>query len=307
MDQQNYAADMVATPWDEGPADRIEQYASNLASRAHNLGHMVTHPGGESDMNAPLVNSVRQAALLEVHLDLGYLANDVRKMLAQQKSEAERSAQRAAMTSYGQGVADGVEKGKDYHAREVADAEARSLHGNPAAVRELAPVLTSKGHVAAWKIVHEDPDGTTFAREVYGTLADDVREGDTRAVVQAGPDRLLVGLDRVRFAGTLHALVAERDTADLVGVELLSFGTYRAQDSMDGSARLDVQITEMTEDEAAQGCKAGTYVRVQTAENNSGEQRVTVDLTLAQWNSLADAVETLYARHLVRREKDAEK
>lgn len=306
MDERGYAK---ITPWEEGPADRIESYAARLGMRAQEEGRRVTHPGEGADMNAPLVSAVRQAALLEVRDDLGYLANDVRKLLDADQDRRNAEARKLTARAHSEGLAEGVQKGMEYHAREVAESEQRSHHGNPAAVRELKSIITPQGHVAAWKIVHDDPDGVTFAREVYGKLADDVREGDTRAVVQAGQDRFLVGLDRVRFAPTLHALVAERDTADLEGVELLSFGTYRAPDSMDGSSRLDVQLTDLDADEAGPGCKPGTYVRVQSAETREGDgnQRVTVDLTLAQWNSLADAVEKLYARHLVRREKDAEK
>jgi hypothetical protein len=296
MDQQNYAADMVATPWDEGPAERIELFAAGLASTARNLGRMVTHPGGESDMNAPLVNSVRQAALLEVHLDLGYLANDVRKMLAQQKSEAERSAQRAAMTSYGQGVADGVEKGKDYHAREVADAEARSLHGNPNLIREQERVIIPAGYVAAWFHVLEEPDGTKYQRQVFGRLAADVREGDTRAVIVAGPDRLLVGLDRIRFAPTLATIVAEADLALLDGLEVRhEQSTVRLRDGMDANGTLDVTVHTLKPGEESEGSQPGTYIRFTTQDG----ERTVFDLSKGQWQHLVQAVEALYARRVI--------
>jgi len=298
MDSSMDAEQVLPTPgWNPTAEERVQSFAANIAMRAEGQGRKVTHPGEGADMNAALVAAVRQATLLEVHLDLGYLANDVSKTEAETAHQRDVVSARATREAYGQGVADGVAKGKEYHAREVADNERQSLHGNPAAVRELCKVVTPKGQVAAWLHIHVDPDGVEFFREVYGTLAEDVREGDNRAQIAAGPDRFMVGLDRVRFAPTLDKLVAARDLSTLEALEVIDGGTaVRAVDAMDKGGHLEARITILEEGENAEGSAPGTYVRLVSVRPGNG--RVTLDLSPGEWSDLTQAVEVLYGRHM---------
>lgn len=292
---ENYQA---STPWEETAADRVEQFAATLGSRAQGEAMRVTHPGEGSDMNAALVHAIRQATLQGVQLDLAYLANDVRKLAALDTDAHNRASQQAAQNAYNQGLVEGVEKGKSYQQRDQADAAERLAYGNPAPIRDLQTVITPRGHVAAWRHEMEQPDGSRFFREVYGTLDADVREGDTRAVIVAGPDKHLISLDRVRFAPTLHALVAERDLSALENATLIDTGTgVRLQDGMDGGGHLDANITTLDADGAAEGSKPGTYVRLVSVRPGNG--RVTLDMTVGQWTDLVDAVEALYARRVI--------
>jgi len=296
MDHENMA-DTAANHWDEDPAQRVEMYAANLAARAQGMGRKITHPGEGADMNAALVNAVRQSTLLEVHADLGYVANDVRKLTTQQAEEQARAAQSSARRAHQQGVEEGVQKGKEYHAHEVADAEARSLHGNPAMVREQERVIIPAGYVAAWFHVLEEPDGTKCQRQVFGRLAADVREGDTRAVIVAGPDRLLVGLDRIRFAPSLATIVAEADLKLLGHLEVLNGDqtAVRLRDSMDGQSRMDVTVETVTAEQVPEEAAPGTFIRLVT----EGTERTVIDLSKEKWQQLVQAVETLYARRVL--------
>lgn len=295
MDTSNYEA---STPWEETAADRVEYFAANLGQRAQGEAARITHPGEGADMNAALVHAVRQATLQGVQIDLAYLANDVRKLAAQDVEAHNRASQQAAQNAYNQGLVEGVEKGKNYQQRDQADAGERLAHGNPSPYREGEDMLIPKGYVAAWQHAHEEPDGTKFYREVYGTLDADVRDGDTRAVIVAGPDKHLISLERVRFAPTLHALVAERDTSKLSALEPVDSGrTVRAVDAMDGKGHVDASVQTLEADEAAEGSEPGTYVRLVAVRPGNG--RVTVDLSKAQWLEMVQSVETLYARRVI--------
>jgi hypothetical protein len=304
MDQHNPMSDDVnqvaasADPWSDKAEDLVREFARTHQSIAAHHSGAVTHPGETSDMNAPLVNSVRHAAALEFVLELGHLADSIRRMEDRASLVRARQAQRDRADAYGQGVADGVEQGKVYQQRDQASAADRLAYGNPSAHREGEDVITPKGHVAAWLHVHEEPDGTTFRREVYGTLDADVREGDTRAVIVAGPDKHLISLDRVRFAPTLPALVAVGDLAELDALEVTDSGTaVKAVDAMDKGGHLEARIATLEEGENAEGSKPGTYVRLVSIRPGNG--RVTLDLSPAQWSHLAQAVEILYGRRLV--------
>lgn len=300
MDQESPMADTAEAVdhWGGSTAEElVREFArtQNAIAGHHSAG--VTFPGETADMNAPLVNAVRHAKTLEFVLDLHGLADQVHRQEERQACIRAREAKRASQQAYSQGVADGVEKGKDYHAREVADAEARSLHGNPAVVREQERVVIPAGYVAAWFHVLEEPDGTMYHRQVFGRLAVEVREGDTRAVITAGPDRLLVGLDRIRFAPTLAAIVAEQDLKALSYLEVVTGdqSTVRLRDSMDGQSRMDVSVQTVTPDEAPEDGAPGTYIRLVT----EGSERTVIDLSKDKWQQLIQAVETLYARRVI--------
>lgn len=300
MDHDNQAADTVADYWTESPAQRVEIYAANLAARAQSHGRQVTIPGESADMNAPLVHAVRQATLLEVHMDLGYVVNDVRKAQEQQREDQGRETVAATKRAYEHGRAIGYEEGRTERVSEQSDAAVYLAHGNPSPNRAAEAVAIPRGYVAAWKHVHEEPDGTTFLREVYGTLDEDVRAGDTRAVIVAGPDKHLISLDRVRFAPKLETIVAERDLAQLETLHLLGrTEAVRLADDMDGNAKLDASVVLLKPEEAAPGSKPGRYIRVLAASDEEDEQRATVDLSLAQWLELVQAVETLWARSVL--------
>lgn len=284
--------------WEDSAALRVEYFASNLGQRAQGEASRITHPGEGADMNAALVHAIRQSTLQGVQIDLGYLAEDVRQLTEQKRQDRDREAEAAKREAYGQGVADGVAKGREYHAREVADNERQAQHGNPATIRDLCKVIVPKGKVAAWMHIDEEPDGGEFYREVYGRLTEDVREGDNRAQITAGPDRFMVGLDRVRFADTVDEIIAQRDVVLGEGLELTdSGGTVRLVDAMDKGGHLDVNITTLEEGENAEGSAPGTYVRLVSVRPGNG--RVTLDLSPGQWYDLTQLVEKFYARRMV--------
>lgn len=305
MDQESPMVDTVnevADPWSDKAEDLVREFARTQNAIAGHHASGVTHPGDTADMNAPLVNAIRHAKTLEFVLDLHGLADNLRRMEDRASLVRARQSQRERQEAYQLGVADGVEKGKQYHAQEVRESEVAALHGNPEdrVLRETKRVIIPKGYVAAWHHKYEDPDGTAFQREVYGVLDLDVREGDTRAVVMAGPDRLLIALNRVRFAPALATLVAERDLKALEHVEVLHSdqSVVRVVDSMDKSARLDVTVHTLEESEAAEGATPGTYVRLRAVMVGDGDT-IPVDLTKDQWQALVQAVETLYARRVI--------
>lgn len=295
---------LLPTPgWNPTAEERVQSFAANIAMRAEAQGRKVTHPGEGADMNAALVAAVRQATLLEVHLDLGYLANDVRKTEADTAHQRDVVSATAAREAYGKGVQDGVTKVRTLQERDQVDNAARLSHGNASLDREAEDMIVPRGYVAAWKHVHEEPDGSQFQREVYGTLESDVREGDTRAVIVAGPDKHLISLDRVRFAPDLHTLVAERD---LKALPSLVFTTsdptaVRVMDGMDGQGRLSLHAHTLPEGENAPDAKPGTYLRL--GVHQDGVSKGVLDLTVHQWMDLQDAAETLYARHLIAQSK----
>ena len=283
--------------WEDSAALRVEYFASNLGQRAQGEASRITHPGEGSDMNAALVHAIRQATLQGVQIDLGYLAEDVRQLTEQKRQERDQEAEAAAREAYGKGVQDGVTKVRTLQERDQADNAARLSHGNASLDRDAEDMIIPRGYVAAWKHIHEEPDGTQFHREVYGRLDTDVREGDTRAVIVAGPDKHLISLDRVRFAPTLDTLIAERDLSELDGLELINTGTaVRIVDAMDKGGHLDVNINTLEEGENAEGSAPGTYVRLVSVRPGNG--RVTRDISPAQWHELTQVVETFYARRM---------
>lgn len=305
MDQESPMADTVnqaADPWSDKAEDLVREFArtQNAIAGHHSAG--VTHPGDTADMNAPLVNAVRHAKTLEFVLDLHGLADNLRRLEDRASLVRARQAQRDRAEAYQQGVADGVEKGRQYHAQEVRESEVAALHGNPEdrVLRETKRVIIPKGYVAAWHHKYEDPDGSSFLREVYGILDLDVREGDTRAVIVAGPDRYHISLDRTRFAPSLARLVAERDIKALEHLESLHAdqSVVRLMDAMDKSARLDVTVHTLEASEAAEDATPGTYIRLRAVMVGDGDT-VPVDLTKAQWLDLVQAVEALYARRVI--------
>lgn len=305
MDQHNPMADTVneaADPWSDKAEDLVREFARTQNAIAGHHSSGVTHPGDTADMNAPLINAVRQAKTLEFVLDLHGLADNIRRSEERASRVRAREGQRATQQAYAQGVADGVEKGRQYHAQEVRENEVAALHGNAEdrVLRELKRIIIPKGYVAAWQHRYEDPDGTAFLREVYGVLDLDVREGDTRAVVMAGTDRLLIALDRVRFAPALATLVAERDIKALEHVEVLHTdqSLVRITDGMDKSSRLDVTVHTLEASEAAEDATPGTYVRLRAVMIGDNDA-IPVDLTKDQWQSLVQAVETMYARRVI--------
>lgn len=285
--------------WEDSPALRVEYFASNLGQRAQGEASRITHPGEGADMNAALVHAVRQATLQGVQIDLAYLAEDIRQLTEQKREERDREAESAAREAYGKGVTDGVQKVRTHQERDQADAAERLAHGNSSPNRDDEDMIIPRGYVAAWKHVHEEPDGTQFQREVYGTLDADVREGDTRAVIVAGPDKHLISLDRVRFAPTLHTLVAERDLKKLDSLEFTVADptAVRVTDGMDGEGRISLNVHTLPPESAASTAKPGTYLRL--GVHQDGIAKGVLDLTVHQWTDLQDAAETLYARHLV--------
>lgn len=291
----------ASTPWEETAADRVEQFAATLGSRSQGEAQRVTHPGEGADMNAALVHAIRQATLQGVQIDLSYLANDVRKLAAQDADRQANEAEKAAREAYGRGVADGVQKVRALQERDQADSAERLAHGNPSLNRDAEDMAIPRGYVAAWGHVHEEPDGTQFHREVYGTLDADVRQGDTRAVIVAGPDKHLISLDRVRFAPDLHTLVAERDLKAMPSLEFRDSDptAVRVTDGMDGEGRISLNVHTLPPEEAASTAKPGTYIRL--GVHQDGVAKGVLDLTREQWTDLADAAETLYARHLIAR------
>jgi hypothetical protein len=302
MDQHNPMNDTVAglaPSWEETAAERVELFAANLGSRAQGEAMRITHPGEGADMNAALVHAIRQATLQGVQIDLAYLANDVRKLADQDADARNRASQQAAQNAYNQGLVEGVEKGKSYQQRDQADAADRLAYGNPSAYREGEDMIIPKGYVAAWFHVHEEPDGTKFHREVYGTLDADVRDGDTRAVIVAGPDKHLISLDRVRFAPNLHTLVAERDLKRLPSLEFTATdpSAVRVTDGMDGEGRISLNVHTLEPENAVSTAKPGTYIRL--GVHQDGVAKGLLDLTREQWLDLQEAAETLYARHLI--------
>ena len=250
-------------------------------------------------MNAALVHAIRQATLQGVLIDLAYLANDVRKLTAQDADRQSHEVDKAAREAYGRGVTDGVQKVRTLQERDQADSAERLAHGNPSPNRDGEDMIIPRGYVAAWRHEMEQPDGSAFYREVYGTLDADVREGDTRAVIVAGPDKHLISLDRVRFAPNLHTLVAERDIKALPSLEFTATDptAVRVTDGMDGGGRIALNVHTLREEQALTGGKPGTYIRL--GVHQDGVAKGVLDLTREQWTDLADAAETLYARHLI--------
>lgn len=303
MDTQNYEP---ATPWEETAADRVEQFAAALGSQGQGEAMRITHPGEGADMNAALVHAVRQATIQGIQLDLAYLANDVRRLTAQDTDTQAREADKASREAYGRGVTDGVQKVRELRERDQVDNAERLAYGNPSPNRDGEDMIIPRGYVAAWHHRHEQPDGSVFSREVYGVLDADVREGDQRAVIIAGPDKHFISLDRVRFAPDLHTLVAERDLKQMQNLEIRPSdpGTVRVTDGMDGEGRLSLNVHTLTPEAAAATAKPGTYLRLGVQQD--GVAKGVLDLTCDQWTDLQDAAETLYARHLIEQGKGDE-
>jgi hypothetical protein len=307
MDTENYEAetprvDAWTDPWAD-PVNIIQKHIGHITRRANAYNDRVT-AGGDRDMNASLVESTRALESLSVVIELQGLLNEVRAAQESVNQDRMRQAAQSANRAYEQGVNEGITRGMDRaeraQERDRQDAGTRLAHGNPAEDRDEQRVIIPQGYVAAWFHVFVDAEGDSFSREVYGTLDAAVREGDTRAVIVAGPDKHLIALERVRFAPTLHTLIAERDLNELEGLKVrhADQSGVRVVDAMDQDGNLDLMVHTLPEKDAGEDCQAGTYLRF-TAASQDGGSRAVVDVSKEQFRSIVQAAETLYARHLI--------